>query len=510
MLTLKRKKALWDYLQFYLIISFLALLISSYAKEKDAKETASAEIKTEPKAKISPDIYLPLEIRSVQEFVESIGMSVHLVGNSEKQIALLREAGIKHIRDEISWAWVEKEKEVYKIPEEREAWVNEAIKNNIKVLLILNYGNPIYPDDGIGSAENPNYEFKEFLQYVEFMVRYFHGRINQWEIWNEPNGFLFNEKYGGDWRGGKWVEAYTRLANLTAKKIKALDPSAEIYTAGMEAPIADLIIPQLKSRFDAIAIHPYCPPLLPEYTYAGIEKLRNTILRFEKDYPLIVTEQGYPTIKGKFMWRHAANITEDDQAKFLLRVFCGNFDQNIIRTYWYDFVCDGLDKNNPEHNFGILNAWAESPRPAYTALKNLMHLLNEEPDNKESASPENIVGYQVTINFKNPLSSNPRGILISKNTAHYYLILWKESSSKDILEIDGENANARVFVDDGAPENVKIEIPPFTAGRLEATIFDPILGLDKSKKITVYSDGLKNIIAIPIKDYPTVLKMVFK
>jgi hypothetical protein len=452
---------------------------------------------------------LDLQIQPVDEFLDSIGVCVHFSGRCEKPIRLMREAGIRHLRDEISWDWVEREKGRLKIPEEREAWIDEARKQGINILLILNYGNAIYPDDGIGNKENPEYEFTDFLRYVEFVVSHFKGRIHQWEIWNEPNAFLMNRQYGGDWRGGGWVDAYARLANKAARKIRALDPAAKIYTAGMEAPIADLVVPHLEAEFDGIAVHPYCHPLLPEYTYAGIERLRNTMKRCGKDLPLIVTEQGYPTIKGHFMWRHAANITLEDQAKFLLRVFCGNFARNIPRTYWYDLICDGSDPSEQEHNFGILHADGETPRPAYLALKALTSALSEQGDS-EPAPADAVAGNEVHLTFYSPVSAPPRGILLARNSTHYFLLLWKESPAKDELEINGTNTDARVFHDDGAPEPVTIGIPSFSAGRLEATVIDPLLGGDKGQWLTVYSDGLTNKITVPIKEYPIIIRMVFK
>jgi len=231
--------------------------------------------------------------------------------------------------------------------------------------------------------------------------------------------------------------------------------------------------------------------------------------RSGKDLPLIVTEQGYPTIKGHFMWRHAANITLEDQAKFLLRVYCGNFAQNISRTYWYDFICDGTDPSDQEHNFGILNAGAESPRPAYLALKALTSALSE-PGESEPAPAEAVAGNEVQLTFDAPVSAPPRALLLARNSTEYFLLLWKESPSKDELQIGGTNTDARIFHNDGAPEPVTIGIPSFSAGRLEATLIDPLSDAEKSQPLTVHSDGLKNKITVPIKEYPTIIKMVFK
>jgi len=423
----------------------------------------------------------------------------------------MKEAGIHHLRDEISWAWVERVRDKLEIPANREDWVKEAALQGIDILMILDYSNPVHPEQGVGNVNKPEYEFDVFGRYVEFMVNHFKDKVHRWEIWNEPNSFMLNTLYGGDWRGGGWVEAYARLADTSLRRIRAIDPSAEVYTAGMEAPIAELVIPYLKGDFDAVAIHPYCAPLLPEYAYPGIQNLRRTMKTTEHDVPVVVTEQGYPAVGGvsKFMWKHSATITEIDQARFALRAYCGNYLQGIPRTYWYDFICDGTDPDDPEHNFGLLNGGAESPRPAYTAVKTLTTFLNRRQE--RAASPvESVVGRRAAIAVE-PMPSVPvRAMLFARDPAHYFLVLWKESESRDPLVIDGINGSARVFHDDGDPESVRLRIPAFSAGRLVATTVDPVLGPESETALTVDSDGLDNLLDVDIKESPVVVELLFE
>ncbi len=454
---------------------------------------------------------LDLKVQSVETFLDSLGMSVHFVGSSEREIRLLREAGIRHVRDEIAWAWAERVQGRLRMPTSRSEWIDHAALNGIDVLLILDYSNPIYMYQGIGNRENPEAEFEAFGRYVDFMLTELGDKVGSWEIWNEPNAFFFDDQYGGDWRGGGWVDAYARLANAMERRIHALDPGARVLTAGMEAPIAELVVPKLDGDFDGIAVHPYCHPLLPEYAAAGMAQLRETADRAGLSVPLIVTEQGYPTVGGvgKFMWNHSATITLEDQARFLLRVFCGNFARGIPRTYWYDFVCDGPDPENPEHNFGIVNMGAESTRPAYDALKTLTTMLGRSLE-RDASPAAAVLDRGASIEMSPPLSAPARGLLLARDSAHYFLVLWKESDSKDPLVVNGENGEARVFHDDGAPERVRLSIPAFSAGRLVARSVDPMLGMESERELRVTSDGIQNMIEVEVKESPVVVEMVFE
>jgi hypothetical protein len=454
---------------------------------------------------------LELFARPVEDFLDSLGICVHFSGPSRREIEWIKNAGIRHLRDEICWEWIEKEQGKICIPENKRQWVEEVVKNDIEILMILNYANSIYPDLGIGSAENPDLDFNFFGKYVDHVVGEFHECIHQWEIWNEPNGFFFNGQYGGDWRGGGWVKHFARLSDKTLRRIRAIDPDAFVMVAGMEAPITDMLIPHLQGNYDAVAVHPYSHPLLPEYCWPGIARLWETMLASNMDIPIIITEHGFPTISGvgKFMWGFSSTISLKDQARFLLRSFAGNFMLGIPRTYWYDLVCDGTDKKEQEHNFGILNYGAETPRPAYEALKNMTDFL-EKKSNFDSENVFSVIGRKASISFDRELSAPPRGLFLSKDSGHFYLILWKESFSKDLLEMDGTNPDLSVFHDDGNPEIARMTISSFSGGRMNARIIDPIEGKSSEKELKIFSQGTANVLDVTIKESPVIIEMTFR
>jgi hypothetical protein len=451
---------------------------------------------------------LILEMKPVASFLDSLGVCAHLTGSAEREIDLILDAGIRHIRDEITWESVEKEPGQFELLPENHAWIDHAVSKGMQVLIVLGYGNPVYPDLGIGSRKHMEDNFELFARYVDFIVIHLKHRINSWEIWNKPNWGHMNKQYGGDWRGGGWVEPYARCANIILDRIKAIDASAFVSTAGLEPPVAELIIPYLNGKFDALGIQPFCHPLLPEYFLPCLMQLHDALKRRDLPIPLIATEQGYPAVggTGKFVWKHSATITHIDQARFLLRVLCGNFMRGIPRTYWYNLVCDGTDLNNELHQYGLLDHGTLSPRPAYDVLKTLTTVLSRKSD-YEGASPDFIQGRSTRINFDPSPSHPPRGILLSRDAGHYFLILWEESKSKDLLEVNGPDPRKRVFHDDGAPEVVLATFTAFFSGSLHATVIDPVEGLGSEKPIRAFSQGTAHVLEIPLKESPVIVEI---
>lgn len=96
------------------------------------------------------------------------------------------------------------------------------------------------------------------------------GRINHWEIWNEPNITAF-------WLPKPNISRYSSMLQLSSILIKLANPLAVIVTGGL-SPAGDevsgniapttyvkaLYENQVQKHFDAIALHPYTYPGFPD------------------------------------------------------------------------------------------------------------------------------------------------------------------------------------------------------------------------------------------------------
>src|SRR5204863_6742421 len=87
--------------------------------------------------------------------------------------------------------------------------------------------------------------------------------ITAWQIWNEPNLPIY-------WQPRPNAAAYVQMLRLASQKIKAVDPNAEIITAGIPDSRIKGSIPLTRylkqmyragaaGAFDTLAVNGYAP-----------------------------------------------------------------------------------------------------------------------------------------------------------------------------------------------------------------------------------------------------------
>ncbi len=292
-----------------------------------------------------------------------------------EMLDLIRDAGIRSIRDEVYWSLVETEPGVYDFPENFDFYITEVRKRDIEVLLILNYNNELYApfsNSGISTDSNRS-AFAEYCKKVA--DRYFPLGVRHYEIWNEPNIPIF-------WNPSPNSEDYFRLLQVVYPALKSIDPAIKVIgcatspAEGEPPPFISGVdfIRQVfelggKNFMDAVSFHQYHVDLPPEnYLNAEITRLQEIV---GEEMPIWLTEFGYPTNSG---WPH---ISLEKQANYLPRFFLlGKSIPQLKRVFYYDLKNDGTDETNPEHNFGILN-YNLQPKPAYFSLKAAAILIGD-------------------------------------------------------------------------------------------------------------------------------------
>jgi hypothetical protein len=138
--------------------------------------------------------------------------------------------------------------------------------------------------------------------------------------------------------------------------------------------------------------------------------------------PVMTTETGYQTDAGS-----KQGIPEEVAARYVPRVFLEQWLRGIRRTYLYELIDLPSARSTGDTGFGLLRS-DYSPKPAYSALMNLLRMLVDP--GPAYATQE--LGFKLTGDL-----SDVHHLLLQKRNGVFYLALWLEESSYDI---DGKKA----------------------------------------------------------------------
>jgi hypothetical protein len=293
------------------------------------------------------------------DIFDNFGVCTHFSqgkGNMEKLMPLIRNGGAVRIRDEYYWSSVETEKGVYTFPESYDAYIKKAHECGLEPLIILNYGNDLYPD--VKTEEG----LAGFLGYVEVVVGHLKELgVNSYEIWNE-------------WNSGGTPSSYFTLAKATAEKIREVDPEAFIVAGGAlgydSTWLKSLVDMGICDYTDALSFHPYYFPSNPENGgfIPNYQNLRDYLNQkgVRPEYELWCTETGFPT--------HDANMggmSEAMSAACGVQMYVTNLANLgvVDKIFWYDLQNDGTNSADQEHNFGMVSLVADgAAKASYVAF----------------------------------------------------------------------------------------------------------------------------------------------
>ena len=224
------------------------------------------------------------------------------------------------------------------------------------------------------------------------------------------------------------------------------------------------------SGFDVAAMHSY--PWNRKPSFRVDESLYVTRMMGEENIPVVSTETGYHTSAP-----NGDQVSEVAAAKYIPRLFAEYFNRGIARTYAYELI-DGLDDPaNPEANFGLLRNDG-SPKPAYDALKNLIDLL-EEPG--ADFTPQSL---DYALSTSEPTVQHT---LLQKSDGTFYLLLWNDVESWDMVEqLDIEGDATVATLDLGAHfQEARLYVPGEGAGAVATFVEPDVLELNVRDQIMV-------------------------
>lgn len=334
---------------------------------------------------------VPLPVRSADSFVDTIGVATHLryldtaYGRYEDVIKpRLQELGVRHIRDGGRDPLFFQR-------------LNDLAKEGIKATLVMD------PRDGIDPANVVETVIKPTLPAIEAAEG-----PNEWDVQPQLNYKQQAFPAGVRIYQTELYQAIKRF-NPTAK-LPVLMPSLAIpFNSGQLGYLPAV---------DAGNMHSYAGGNLPSQDL-DLKWIPTTQVVSGKDKPIVATECGWHTA---FADIHASQpgISEQAAAKYIPRLFLEYYIRNIQRAFAYELI-DERPAPDQENNFGLLR-FDGSPKPSFTALKNLITLLRD-PGGSFQTQPLN---YSLAGNL-----ANIHHTVLQKRSGQYYLVFWQEVPSYD-------------------------------------------------------------------------------
>jgi hypothetical protein len=317
----------------------------------------------------APICVLPDEGSTAPDPASPFGACTHFAqgkGRLPDTMQLLARAGVKWLRDECSWAAVEKERGVYTFPEITERYLTAAREYGIAPLIIFDYGNPLYDEGNAPASDEAQHAFGE---YCFQMVQRFKHLCKHWEVYNEPN-IRF-------WKPEPDPPAYARLLKVAYAAAKRADPEctvAGICTAGTDLKFIRAVLEESgPASMDALSIHPYRYPRSPEASdFVGeVTRARDLLSEYGGgERPVWLTEIGWPTHVGE------RGLSEEAAARMLVRMYVQAMSLPFVGpVVWYDFQNDGMKAEYNEHNFGLIRWDDFSAKAGYLAYRMMTRAL---------------------------------------------------------------------------------------------------------------------------------------
>ena len=297
-------------------------------------------------------------------------------GARAAQLDRFAALGVHLVRRDFLWADLEPSAGTFDFSAE-DAAVDDSRARGLTTIGILAYDTTWAASDGdVDTPPDP----QKFAAFVEATARHFAGRVDTWEIWNEPNvGYRF-------WKPREDGAEYARLLAAAYPAVKRGNPSATVLLGGLfyhyEGIVTDAITflsdaftsdPDLGRWFDVLALHPYAhypPQATPEQDDGReqpvgqmVARLRAELAYYGAPRPVWVTEYGWPVY---------GTVDEAQQARFTVRGALEAMAAGAERVCVYT-LDDGPNPTAfpPEDAFGLYRHDG-TPKPAATALHTLL------------------------------------------------------------------------------------------------------------------------------------------
>lgn len=379
----------------------------------------------------------------------TIGVNTHYASGGRvdgEALARLAEAGVSFIRNDLTWASVEKERGVYDfVGSGFDALVDTAEALGLRILFVLDYGNPLY---GEARAVVDEEGRRAFATFAAAAASRYGGRGHRWEIWNEPNLVQFWNSA----RGGPDPHLYAELVRATVSALRAADRRGEILVGALFFLFPE-VVETLKlgiggPRFlDAVAATGVLADAdgvtMHLYRFDGPESVATDIAQAHE----ILEGAGYPLPLASGEWGYSTYdpdapatgvnylpaVTLNRQASYIARMLLVNYSLGLQTSVIYD----DRDEHNPdpgniEHHFGLMFDDL-TVKPALTAVATLTELIGD------AGPPETL-----------PLGPGEHGLVFLRRDGRRVVALWSEQQATWLIRANDQSGETGILGRDGS------------------------------------------------------------
>ena len=302
----------------------------------------------------------------------------------EARLKAMQHAGIKWGRQDFTWRRIEKQHGQYD-------WAGyDRLVELCHQHGVLLFGDLVYAP----SFHDPRTPagVQAYCAFARAAVKRYAGRVDHWQIWNEPNG--------GFWKGT--ADQYARLLAASGKAIHEANPKAKVLglnSAFCDVRFAEAVLKQVPNDcFDIACFHPYRPPsapedkfdwwmldqyvkswnqqsLTPDYPLVRMtyleqaDELSGVLGTFGAPKPLWVTEMCWNT------HLHPYGVSELRQADLLVRLYVlGMASRKIEKVFWWTLADTGTRQFDQADMVGLMRADL-SPKYSYHAYAFMTRML---------------------------------------------------------------------------------------------------------------------------------------
>ena len=433
------------------------------------------------------------------------------VFDPEKAYDKIAAIGVKWIRLQSGWARTEREKGVYNF-EWLDSIVDNLIKRGLKPWICLCYGNGLYDEAAakvFGAVGCPPIFTDEqrtaWANYVRATVSRYKGKVDYFEVWNEPDGIWC-------WKHG--VSA-TELGNFTvetAKVIKAANPDARVLGGSLCLRNVNYINEALKTGMGdyiyAVTYHDYTP--FETNAFDRVKSIRGVLNRFNPNVKIIQGETGSQSRFGGNGALKEGNWTPLKQAKQLARRSVSDL-MTEVEFFSYFTSVDMIEALNGTAGdvstykdygyFGVLAADFDengrstgeyTPKPSYVTLQTIAAMFSE--DCRVSEIPALVVergfnGYACDYDVKDPRMISTG---FERDNGSFAYVYWYPSN------LMTTNFEATTTVQVAGIKDKQV--------RLVSILDGSVYTLPESMVETADGEGdCKTFVNIPVTDYPLAL-----